>query len=96
VSAPGCRLKVKVVPGAARTEVVGRLGDALKVRVAAPPEGGRANREVTALIAARLGLPAAAVTVLSGRSSPAKVLGVTGVPEAAAWARLLPAAPQSA
>ncbi|GBL43719.1 hypothetical protein EMGBD4_12180 [Verrucomicrobiota bacterium] len=37
MSTPGCRLKVKVVPGASRTEIVGLLGEAVKVRVAAPP-----------------------------------------------------------
>ena len=89
MSAPSCRLKVKVVPGAARTEIVGRLGEAVKVRVAAPPEGGRANREVVAVLAERLGLPRAQVTVLSGQSSPAKVIGLVGVSEAAAMARLL-------
>ncbi|NBX33963.1 DUF167 domain-containing protein [bacterium] len=89
MSAPGCRLKVKVVPGAARTEIVGRLGEAVKVRVAAPPEGGRANREVVAVLAERLGLPVAQVTVLSGRSSPAKVIGLAGLTESEALARLL-------
>ncbi len=89
MSAPACRLKIKVVPGAARTEIVGRLGEAVKVRVAAPPEGGRANREVVALLAGRLGLPLAQVTVLSGQGAPAKVIGLTGVSEAAALARLL-------
>ncbi len=89
MSAPACRLKIKVVPGAARTEIVGRLGEAVKVRVAAPPEGGRANREVVALLARRLGLPLAQVTVLSGQGAPVKVIGLTGVSEAAALARLL-------
>jgi uncharacterized protein (TIGR00251 family) len=89
VSAPGCRLKVKVVPGASRTEIVGRLGDALKVRVAAPPEGGKANREVLAVLAGQLGLPLAQLTVLSGQSSPAKVIGIVGLAETEALTRLL-------
>jgi len=89
VSAPGCRLKVKVVPGASRTEIVGRLGDALKVRVAAPPEGGKANREVLAVLADRLGLPLGQLTVLSGQSSPAKVIGIVGLAETEALTRLL-------
>lgn len=88
MSAPVARLKVKVVPGASRTEIVGRLGEALKVRVAAPPEGGKANREVTALLAAKVGLPLAAVTVVSGASSPAKVLAFQGLDEAGLKARL--------
>jgi len=89
VSAPACRLKIKVVPGASRTEIVGLLGEAVKVRVAAPPEGGKANREVVAVLAGRLGLPLAQVTVLSGQSSPAKVIGLVGFTETEAKARLL-------
>jgi uncharacterized protein (TIGR00251 family) len=89
VSAPGCRLKVKVVPGASRTEIVGLLGESVKIRVAAPPEGGKANREVLAIVAGRLGLPLAQVAVVSGQSSPAKVIGLVGLTENEAKARLL-------
>ena len=89
MNAPACRLRVKVVPGAARTEVVGRLGAAVKVRVAAPPEGGQANREVCALLADRLGLPLAQVTVVAGPASPNKVIGLVGITETEAKARLL-------
>jgi uncharacterized protein (TIGR00251 family) len=89
VNAPACRLRVKVVPGASRTEVVGLLGAAVKVRVAAPPEGGQANREVCALLADRLGLPLAQVTVVSGPASPNKVIGLVGIAETEAKARLL-------
>jgi uncharacterized protein (TIGR00251 family) len=88
VSADVARLKVKVVPGASRTEVVGRLGEALKVRVAAPPEGGKANREVVALLAAKVGLPVAAVTVVSGQASPSKVVAFQGLDVATLQARL--------
>jgi len=89
VNAPACRLRVKVVPGASRTEVVGLLGAAVKVRVAAPPEGGQANREVCALLADRLGLPLAQVTVVSGPASPNKVIELVGIAETEAKARLL-------
>jgi len=84
-----CRLKVKAVPGASRSEIVGKLGEALKIRVAAPPEGGKANREIVDLVAAKLGLSLNQVAVLSGQSSPAKVLSVEGLSAEAAWARLL-------
>lgn len=88
MSARAARLKVKVVPGASRTEIVGRLGEALKVRVAAPPEGGQANREVVALLAARVGLPLAAVSVVSGLTSASKVVAFQGLDEVALRARL--------
>jgi uncharacterized protein (TIGR00251 family) len=89
VSGISCRLKVKAVPGASRSEIVGRLGEALKVRVAAPPEGGKANREILELLAEKLGLPATGVTLVSGAASPAKVVALRGVTAEQAWARLL-------
>ena len=89
MSGISCRLKVKAVPGASRSEIVGRLGEALKVRVAAPPEGGKANREILALLAERLGLAGADVTLVSGAASAAKVVALRGVTAEQAWARLL-------
>ena len=89
MSGLSCRLKVKAVPGASRSEIVGRLGEALKIRVVAPPEGGTANREILELLAAKLGLPASGVSLVSGASSPAKVFELRGFTAEQAWARLL-------
>lgn len=77
--APVVHLRVMVHPGAGRTEVVGQQGDALKVRVAAPPVEGRANKAVVQLVAELLGAKAAQVEVESGESSRAKRLRVEGV-----------------
>ena len=74
-----CRLAVKVVPGASRSGLAGWMGEALKVRVTAPPEGGRANRMVTELVARALGLPDSAVRVVSGAGSPRKLLEIDGL-----------------
>jgi len=71
-------LRLKVVPGASRDEVVGLHGDRLRVRVAAAAEGGRANKAVEALVAGRLGLPAASVRVLHGAASPLKTVRIVG------------------
>lgn len=79
MSAHKARLQVKVVPGASRSEIIGRLGAALKVRVAAPPEGGQANQVVVAMLAATVGLPFAAVSVVSGHASVSKVLVFQGL-----------------
>ena len=72
-------IAVKVVPRAATDGVVGWLDGALKVRVAAPPEDGRANRAVEALLAARLGLKKRAVRVASGHGSAHKRVSVAGL-----------------
>jgi uncharacterized protein (TIGR00251 family) len=71
-------LRVHVQPGAGRTAVSGRHGDALKVRVAAPPEKGRANDACTELVADLAGVKATAVELTSGASSRSKRFKVTG------------------
>lgn len=73
-----CRLLIKAVPGARRDEIVGMLGDRLKVRVSAPPEGGKANAAICALIAAALGVKPRQVEVVSGHGSAEKTVRVTG------------------
>ncbi|MCE9591675.1 MAG: DUF167 domain-containing protein [Planctomycetes bacterium] len=72
-------VRVKVVPGASRDRVAGLLGDRLKITVAAPPEDGKANRAVCALLATLLNVPVKSIEVTHGRSQPQKTLLVTGV-----------------
>jgi uncharacterized protein (TIGR00251 family) len=73
------QLKVKVVPGSFRNQIVGWLADALKIKVAAPPERGKANDAVVDLLADHLGISADDITLVSGHSSAAKVLAITGM-----------------
>jgi uncharacterized protein len=88
----GTRLRVKVVPGASRSRLAGLLGDRLKIQIAAPPEGGKANRAVCALVAEHLGVAASRVCVVQGTSRPQKTLHIEGLPPADV-ARLLADAP---
>ncbi len=68
----GWTIRVKVVPGASRDEVVGVLGDALKVRVAAPPEQGRANASVAAALGKALAVDQKSITLAAGATSARK------------------------
>lgn len=70
---------VKVVPGASRDRIAGVLGDALKVQVAAPPEGGKANAALCELLAQALGINARDVQVVAGAASPRKTVVVRGL-----------------
>ena len=72
-------LRLHVHPGAGRTTVVGRHGDALKVKVAAPPEQGRANDACAELVADLAGVEAGAVELTGGASSRSKRFRVSGV-----------------
>jgi len=76
---PVATIAVKVVPGASRTRVAGRLGDALKVQVAAAPERGKANQAVAELLAQVLGVRVAQVELVSGPAQPRKTFRVTGL-----------------
>lgn len=80
---PSARLKAKVVPGSSRDEIVGWLGDALKIKVTAPPEKGKANEAVIEILADRLGVGTDDIKVVSGHSSPSKVVAVSGVDDEA-------------
>jgi uncharacterized protein (TIGR00251 family) len=73
------RVRLRVAPGATRPGVVGRHGDAWKVRVAAPAEGGRANAAVVDLLAETLALPRGSVTLVSGHSARDKIVELAGV-----------------
>jgi len=74
--ADGATLRVHVVPGASRTEIKGLHGDAIKVRVSAPPEGGKANQALVDLVEDTTGGRA---SILSGASSRTKVILIRGV-----------------
>jgi uncharacterized protein (TIGR00251 family) len=72
----GVIVRVRVVPGASRTEIKGRYGNVIKIRVSAPPEGGRANRAVVDLIERLVG---GGVEIVKGSSSQSKSVLIRGV-----------------
>ena len=76
---------VKAVPGASRSQIAGPLGDRLKIRISAPPEGGKANKAICALLAKQLGISKSSVEITRGQTSAEKSVRITGVsPEAIA------------
>lgn len=76
------RIALHVTPRSGRDEVVGWRGGELSVRVTVPPEGGKANAAVCALIARALRVPKSAVSVVRGETSRHKQVEVAGVTEA--------------
>ena len=68
----GLMLTLHIQPGARKTEVVGQHGDALKIRLAAPPVDGKANAALVAFIAAKVSVGKTAVEVVGGLTSRAK------------------------
>ena len=85
---PSTRLKLRVVPGAGRSEVVGRYGEAWKVRVGAAPERGRANEALLKLLSEQLGVRPAELSVVSGRTGRDKVVELRGLSAAEAASRM--------
>ncbi|HEX3275603.1 MAG TPA: DUF167 domain-containing protein [Gemmatimonadales bacterium] len=87
-TATGVRLRLHIQPRASATELVGRHGDALKLRVAAPPVHGAANEAVLRWLAERLGVPRSAVSLTAGATARAKTVCVDGVSVTEATRRL--------
>lgn len=77
-------LTLHIQPGAKRTEVAGLHGDALKIRLAAPPVDGKANAALISFISDQLGIAKSAVSVKSGLTSRRKILEIVAAPSDAA------------
>lgn len=73
-------LTLHIQPGAKKTEIAGLHGDALKIRLAAPPVDGKANAALLAFVAEVLDLPKQAVSLKSGQTSRRKVVEAIGAP----------------
>ena len=77
------KLSIKVVPGSSQNRIIGWLGNALKIHVSAPqPEQGRANAALEKILASTLVIPAKNVKVIAGKTSPWKIVELTGLTKA--------------
>ena len=81
-------IAIRLQPRARRSEVVGERGDALVVRVTAPPVDGKANAALCALVARAVGVAPSRVQILRGHTGCDKVVRVDGAEEAAVRAAL--------
>lgn len=80
----GVAFAVKALPGSRADRVHGWHGGALKIAVAAPPERGRANERIRAVLAGLLGVPVRDIAIVRGASSPQKLVFVAGITAARA------------
>jgi uncharacterized protein (TIGR00251 family) len=70
-------VRVKVIPRSPKSEITGEMADGtLKVKIAAPPEKGKANEALIALLAAHFGVSRGAVTIVSGHATPSKLVRI--------------------
>lgn len=74
-----CVLNVKVVPGASRDQIAGRLGNDIKVQVSAPPEGGEANKAVIDVLAEALEIRSYQIKLIRGHYQPRKAIQISGM-----------------
>ena len=88
-TATGVLFRIRVQPRASRDEVAGPVGDAIRVRLVAPPVDGAANEALVRFLAACLKVPRSAVELVSGRSSRTKLVAVAGLSVDDAARRLL-------
>lgn len=84
----GVRLRLRIQPRASREEVAGLAGDAIRIRLTAPPVDGTANDALVRFLARRLKVSRSAVELVSGRSGRTKLVAVTGVSAEEAAQRL--------
>jgi len=78
-TATGVRLRLRIQPRASREEIAGVAGDAIRIRLTAPPVDGTANEALVRFLAVLLHVPRSAVELVSGRTRRTKLVAVTGV-----------------
>jgi uncharacterized protein (TIGR00251 family) len=86
--ADGVVFTAKIVPGSSRTALAGTLEDMIKIRVAAPPEKGKANQCLVEFLAKQLGVKKNAIEILAGQTNPVKQVRVAGLSAAALLEKL--------
>ena len=79
MNSTGITFNVRATPRARQNKVAGKVGDAVKVYVTAPPEDGRANEAVIETLADFLGVKRRQVEIITGESNRNKVVRVTGL-----------------
>jgi uncharacterized protein (TIGR00251 family) len=75
----GARLSVKVVPNASRNEIAGSSGGVWRIKIAAPPDKGKANKELVGFLSNCLGVKKSALNIVRGHASHSKLLSVEGL-----------------
>ena len=73
------RLAVKVTPNAGRSEITGFKDGVLQVRIGAPPDKGKANKELVDFLSEKLGVKKSAVLIIKGQTSRNKVVIIEGI-----------------
>ncbi|TFG90239.1 MAG: YggU family protein [Candidatus Atribacteria bacterium] len=78
-SKKGVTLKIKVEPRSSRKGISGVVGDAIKIKVNAPPAGGAANEELIEVLSEEFGIKKTSIKILRGISSRNKVVEIEGI-----------------
>ena len=78
----GIQFKIKVLPRAAKNEISGIQGDALKLRLTAPPVDGAANEACVQFLAGLLNISKKAVSIVNGHTSQHKIIRIEGIKKA--------------
>ena len=79
IESDSIKIRLKAVPGASHDSIAGVLGDRLKVRIIAPPEGGKANKAICKLFAKALNIKPVNIEITAGHTNPEKTIQITSL-----------------